>query len=286
MSDLWDDRRVVITGAAGGIGRAVAADLAGRGARLTLVGRRARPLEQLAGELPGWGHRAVAIDVADEEAWIAATPELAPDGAVHGLVTAAGELGPIGPVGSWRVAELRRTLDVNIVGTVIPLVALLDRMRAGGSVVAFSGGGATATLPRYNAYAASKAAVVRLVENLAGDLAPRGLRINAVAPGFVATGIHQATIAAGPDRAGPAYFQRTLEAMDAGDPPELAARLTAFLLSDDAEGITGRLISARWDPWTDPQFQQRLRDDPDLATLRRIDDQFFTGRSSSSRPGP
>jgi hypothetical protein len=56
--------------------------------------------------------------------------------------------------------------------------------------------------------------------------------------------------------------------------------LVAFLLSRHAAGITGRLISAQWDPWREEQFRARLREDPDLAKLRRIDDQFF-GRTPS-----
>jgi hypothetical protein len=61
-----------------------------------------------------------------------------------------------------------------------------------------------------------------------------------------------------------------------GDDPARAAELIAFLLSDAARGIAGKLISAPWDPWDEPGFQARLRDEPDLATLRRIDDQFYT----------
>jgi 3-oxoacyl-[acyl-carrier protein] reductase len=142
-----------------------------------------------------------------------------------------------------------------------------------GPIVAFSGGGATGPLSRYDAYAASKAATARLVENLAGD----GLRINAVAPGFVATRMHEATLAAGPEDAGAEYYARTQRDLESGGtPPEVAADLVAFLLSDAARGIAGRLISAPWDPWREPAFQERLRRERDLATLRRIDDQFFT----------
>lgn len=274
-------RRVVITGAAGGIGRAVAAELAGRGTRLVLVGRRPAPLQELAAGLPGGPHEALPLDVTDEAGWRRAADRWRREGPIHGLVTAAALLGPIGPAGSWPVEEFRRTLEVNVVGTLLPVTALLEQMEAGrGAVVTYSGGGATGPFPRYDAYAASKAAVVRLTENLAGDLAGRGVRINAVAPGFVVTDMHRATLAAGPDRAGPGYFERTERAVSAGaaDPPGPAARLTAFLLSDDAAGITGRLISARWDPWSDPAFRDRLRSEPDLATIRRIDEQFFTTR--------
>ncbi len=152
-------------------------------------------------------------------------------------------LGPIGPPGSWDVDAFRQTIEINLVGTLLSVLSLLAPLRAGhGAVVAFSGGGATSPLPRFDAYAASKAAVVRLV-NLAVELAPDGVRINCVAPGFVATAIHQATIDAGPQLAGDAYYERTRRALDVGgDSADTAAELTAFLLSHDAEGITGRLL--------------------------------------------
>jgi 3-oxoacyl-[acyl-carrier protein] reductase len=89
--------------------------------------------------------------------------------------------------------------------------------------------------------------------------------------------MHEATIAAGPDSAGAGYHARTLsEIHEGGTPPDLAAELVTFLLSDASRGISGRLISAPWDPWREPAFQERLKRERDLATVRRIDDQFFT----------
>src|SRR6202044_3342151 len=80
-----------------------------------------------------------------------------------------------------------------------------------------------------------------------------------------------------PEAAGQSYYQRTQEQVRGGGfPASEAAELVAFLLGPDAAGITGRLISAQWDPWRDEGFRERLRTDPDLAKLRRIDEQFFT----------
>jgi 3-oxoacyl-[acyl-carrier protein] reductase len=271
-------RRIVVTGASRGIGAAVCAGLAASGAEVILIGRLRESLDEVAATLPGGPHPVIPLDVTDEAEWTAAAERLAVEGPVHGLVTAAGDIGPIGPVGSWNIARFRRALDVNVIGTLLPIVALLGSLRAGaGAVVTYSGGGATGPFPRYDAYATSKAAVVRLTENLSSDLKGAGIRINSVAPGFVLTSIHDATLEAGSALAGP-HFDRTRQARDRGegDSPQLAADLTAFLLSDDSAGITGRLISARWDPWRDPEFQAQLRREPDLATLRRIDHQYFS----------
>jgi 3-oxoacyl-[acyl-carrier protein] reductase len=88
--------------------------------------------------------------------------------------------------------------------------------------------------------------------------------------------MQDATLAAGPEGAGADYFEKTQRQVEeGGSPAERAAQLVAYLLSGEAEGITGKLISAPWDPWEDPEFRKRLREEPDLATLRRIDDQFF-----------
>ncbi|MDA8295118.1 MAG: SDR family NAD(P)-dependent oxidoreductase [Actinomycetota bacterium] len=277
MEDLRG-RRVVVTGASRGIGSVVAGELARAGAEVVLIARSPEALERVAAGLPGGPHRSLAIDVADEAAWRAHLPAVLGDGPLHGLVTAAGILSPIGPVGTYAIEAFRRTLDVNVVGTLCAVTSCLAALRAeGGSIVTFSGGGATGPFARFDAYAASKAAVVRLTENLALELAPSHVRANAVAPGFVMSEMHEETLAAGPELVGAAYFERTRSALQSGggDPPELAAELTAYLLSPRSAPITGKLLSARWDPWREPEFQARLASTPDLATLRRIDDQFF-----------
>jgi 3-oxoacyl-[acyl-carrier protein] reductase len=265
-----------VTGGSKGIGRVVAAALAERGWRVALLARGGAALEHARDELAGDGHATFAIDVADEQAWQQIAPDLAD---VEGLVCAAGMLEPVGPIGSYTVQEFRRTLEVNVIGTLLAINACLPALRAhSGGIVTFSGGGATGPLPRFDAYAASKAAVARLTENIAVELAGEGLRVNCVAPGFVATDIHRSTLAAGPELAGAEYFERTRAELERGGAPAgEAAELVCQLLEDDASApFSGKLISAQWDPWRDPAFRRRLADEPDLATLRRIDGMFFS----------
>jgi len=263
--------RVLITGGSLGIGLAVAQALATEGHELVLVARGADDLERALNSLDGNGHVSHAFDVSDEQAW--GTVELDD---LYGLVCAAAVMNPIGPIGEYAPADFTRTLQINVVGTLLAVHNCLPALRAGnGSVVTFGGGGATTPLPRFDAYAASKAAVARLTENLAATLAP--LPINCVAPGFVATRLHNATLEAGAEAAGADFYEKTRSTVEAGGfPATEAAELVALLLG--GVPFSGKLISAQWDPWRDPSFHRRLAEDPDRATIRRIDGQLFRGR--------
>jgi NAD(P)-dependent dehydrogenase (short-subunit alcohol dehydrogenase family) len=265
-------RLVLVTGGSRGIGLESARALAKRGARLILVARGAAALEEATASLAGGGHAWLAFDVSDEDAWskhLEGVDELA------GLVTAAAVLEPVGPIGSYAPSAFRRTLEINLFGMQLAVHSCLPALRAGrGSIVTFGGGGATSPLPRYDAYSSSKAAVARLTENLGHALESEGIHVNCVAPGFVATRIHEATLDAGPSAAGGEYYERTRQEMAAGGfPASEAADLVCLLL----EGVpfTGKLVSAQWDPWRDRTFHERLASDHDLATIRRIDGRAF-----------
>jgi NAD(P)-dependent dehydrogenase (short-subunit alcohol dehydrogenase family) len=261
-------KRVLVTGGSLGIGLAVAHDLAAQGIELVLVARGGEALEQAAASLPGTGHTWHALDVSDEHAWHAVQID-----ELHGVVCAAAVMDPIGPVDSYTASDFRRTLEINVVGTLLAVQHCLPALRAdAGSIVTFGGGGATGPLPRFDAYAASKAAVARLTENLAIELAP--LRVNCIAPGFVATRLHDRTFAAGPEAAGEEFYERTRRTVEEGGfPAASAAELVRLLVLSPP--FTGRLISAQWDPWADADFHRRLSEDPDLARVRRIDGVSF-----------
>ena len=254
-----------------GIGRACAQRLADEGWSVLVAARGTKAIDATLGELPGEGHEALGLDVSDAAAWEAIAGKLAKlDGVVH----AAAVIGPVGPLQEVEPSDFLNVLRINVLGTFLAARSCAPALHASaGRMVVFSGGGATGPLERFDAYAASKAATVRLVENLARQ----GIQINAVAPGFVATRMQEVILEAGPERAGRNYYERTQQDLArGGTPPELAAELVSFLLSPQAEGIAGKLISAPWDDWRNGDFQKRLRGDESFATIRRIDDQWFT----------
>src|SRR6202158_5282688 len=140
-----------------------------------------------------------------------------------------------------------------------------------GKIINLAGGGATSPLPKLSAYAASKAAVVRLTETLAEELGEFSIDVNAIAPGALNTRLVQEILSAGPDAVGKEFYQKSLKQRDFGGvPPEKAARLCVYLASEMSDGITGKLISAQWDPWDILHSFRGQLSKSDIYTLRRI----------------
>ncbi|HXA53475.1 MAG TPA: SDR family oxidoreductase, partial [Solirubrobacteraceae bacterium] len=188
------------------------------------------------------------------------------------LVSNAGVYGPMGPFDRTDWHEWVRAVEINLFGSVLAARAVAPHFtsRGYGKIVQLAGGGATAPLPRFSAYATSKAAVVRFAETLACELREHHVDVNAIAPGPLNTRMLDEVLAAGPERVGEEFYRRALEQQRAGGvAPRRAAELAVFLGSRASDGITGRLLSAVWDPWAQlPQHSADL--EGDIYTLRRI----------------
>jgi NAD(P)-dependent dehydrogenase (short-subunit alcohol dehydrogenase family) len=115
-----------------------------------------------------------------------------------------------------------------------------------GKIINLSGG-SPSPLPNFSAYAASKAAIVRLTETLAQEVEEYNIQVNAIAPGAVNTALTDALLAAGPAAGEEMLAQARRQKEDGGVPPERAAALAVFLASEASDGLSGRLISAVWD---------------------------------------
>lgn len=272
-------RGVLITGASLGLGRAIARACVDEGAHVFLCARGAEALEATRVELAslarsGQKVAALAADVSrPEEAEKLVAAVLAALPAFHGLVNNAGVYGPQGLLEETDWTEWVRTIETNLYGTAFLCRAAIPVMRKAGygKIVNLSGGGTTAPLPRFSAYAASKGAIVHLTETLAHELKGSGIDVNAVAPGPLNTRLLDQVLAAGPAKVGPAFYDKALkQKKDGGAPIEKGAALCAFLLSAESDGITGRLISALWDKWETLGRRRAALEKSDDFTLRRV----------------
>jgi NAD(P)-dependent dehydrogenase (short-subunit alcohol dehydrogenase family) len=272
-------RSALITGANQGLGLAIARAFVEAGANVVLCARDAVLLERARAEVAACAHQGEQViaqpaDVSnrdDVDRLVAMALAAFPD--LQILVNNAGIYGPMGPSEDVDWDAWVRAMEINVFGSILMCRALLPhfKRRRYGKIIQLSGGGATNPLPRLTAYAASKAAIVRFAESLALEVKDDGIDVNSVAPGALNTRMMAELIAAGPSAVGDAFFERMKKiADDGGTPLETGAALSVFLASAASDGITGRLLSAVWDPWADlPQHLDDLRR-TDVYTLRRI----------------
>ena len=235
---------VLVTGAAGDIGSAIAEVLVQRGYRLVLADHPAvaEQLDELCRRL---GVESVTFDVTDEAAVTAAVEPLGPLG---GLVNNAGYQGVFTSVDRYPLDDARRVIEVNLLG-VLNVLAVATRAMSGGAIVNMASMAGVSGAPNMPAYSASKAAVIGLTKAAAKDLAPRGIRVNAVSPAFVGPGRMWDTQVERQAAAGSQYYATDPETVAAqmigmvplrryGSVHEVAS-VVAFLLSDDASYVTG-----------------------------------------------
>ncbi len=252
--------------------------LARQGASLVLAARTISELEGVVHETKAFDVDACAVqaDVSNSlDADRVVETALDRYGRIDVLVDAAGILGPIGPFWETDLDEWKRTIEVNLYGLVHLCRAVIPHMIAGGrgSIIAFSGGGATTPLPRFSAYGSSKAAVVRFVETIAEEVRATGIRVNAIAPGMVDTKLQDGVLAARDDAGDQFAKVQSLRARGEGAvDPAVPAALAVFLASDVSAGLTGRLISAPYDEWAswDTNRLEAIMAMP-WYTLRRLD---------------
>jgi NAD(P)-dependent dehydrogenase (short-subunit alcohol dehydrogenase family) len=266
--------RILISGASSGIGAALARSLSEQGHQVFAFARRGDRLAEAARGFEGIETH--VCDVSDEvqvERLIAAVQTRTET--LDVLINCAGGFGEIGPITLADTARWWATIETNLKGTYLLTRYALPLLQKGkqARIINFAGGGAFSPFPNYSAYACSKAAIVRLTECLADELAPHDIRVNAIAPGFVPTPMHEATLAAGEARAGRMQYQRTNAILHQGGPSmEHVVRCIGKLLLPAFDDLTGKTISSNFDPWEAPSFKECLPDivRSDLYTLRRI----------------
>jgi NAD(P)-dependent dehydrogenase (short-subunit alcohol dehydrogenase family) len=278
-SDASSERKVIIVaGASSGIGASLAVSLSEAGHTVFACSRSLDRLQEAFAVHPDI--QVAACDVANESAVISFVDFVrSKSPKVDVLINCAGGFGAIGAIDQIDSQTWMRTFQDNLFGTFLTIKHFLPLLVLGESpqVLNFSGGGAFNPFPNFSAYACSKAAIVRLTETLAVELAPRGITVNAIAPGIITTKVHEGTLEAGAERAGLLQYRRTQDLMREKFSDNNQARMDTVrncvkaLISTEYFGLTGKTISANFDPWASESFRRHIIDitRSELYTMRR-----------------
>ncbi|MGI8990418.1 MAG: SDR family NAD(P)-dependent oxidoreductase [Bryobacteraceae bacterium] len=267
----FKDKGVLITGAGRGIGKRLAIGFAAHGARVGLLARSRPELDLAKLEIEHAGGTALRIraDVRDYEQISAAVDRMqVVFGGVHILIAAAGMQGPIGPLADGKPKDWADVLDTNVRGVMHSMRAVLPQMvdRRSGKIIVLSGGGSANARPYFAPYAASKAAIVRLVECVAEEVRDHNIQVNSLGPGGAYTSMTDEILQAG-ERAGQKEIMDAEQVrMTGGVPAEKQIQLALFLASQKSNHISGKMIHVN-DDWKKIEHENMR---PEQYTLRRM----------------
>ena len=239
MTDRLTGKTALVTGAAQGIGKAIAARLAADGATVFVADINGDGAKAAAAAVGGKA-QAVTVDISDPKSVATMFEEIKTTGGVDILVNNAS----IVPFVAWDDVDLdhwRKIIDVNLTGTFIVTRAATDQMRAAskpGRVISISSNTFFAGTPNMAAYVAAKGGVIGFTRALATELGKYGITANAVTPGL----IESDGVKASPHN-GAFDFVEMLQAMKGKGQPEHIADVVSFLASDDARWMTGQTIN-------------------------------------------
>lgn len=274
------NKGIIITGGARGIGFAVAEEFIKQGAKIVICSRTKSELQKAIKNLSIKNKKVFGItcDVSkldDCKKLIKfARTKLK---AIDILVNNAGIYGPIGPLEKIDLNFWQKTFSINLMGMVYLSALVIPEMKKtkAGKIINLCGAGVGGgkTMPNFSAYFTSKFAVSGFSEVLADELKEKNIQVNAISPGAVNTYLNKYLISQGPKKAGKEIYENALKQQkEGGISPNLVAKLVAYLASNKANHITGRLLSAKWNP---PEKLERERLSNNIYKLKRVDQQFI-----------
>ncbi|NCN40988.1 3-oxoacyl-[acyl-carrier-protein] reductase [bacterium] len=233
------DKKVLVTGGSRGIGRGIVEELAQHGARVAFTyTSNPAPAEELVKSLSGEGHLAVKMDVRSQDSVSAGMAQVLESfGGLDGLVNNAG-ITKDQLVMRMSEEDFKEVIDTNLLGTFLCSKAVLKPMmkQRSGSIVNLSSVVAQMGNPGQANYVASKAGIEGLTRSMALEIASRKIRVNAVAPGFIATDMTEKLTQDQKDR-----IISNIPLASLGEPKDIAGAV-AYLLSDMSRYITGQVL--------------------------------------------
>ena len=267
----------LVTGAGRGIGRAIALGFAAQGASLALAARTPSELHETSRQITELGAESLVlpVDITDQsavESMVSQTLERFTT--IDILVNNAGIGGPVGVLQDNDIGSWMQTIQVNVFGPYLCCRAVIPAMvrQGGGKIINLAGAGANNAWANLSAYCASKAAVVRLTEVLSLELAEQNIQVNALGPGSIHTRMWE-ELRDGAAAINDAVIHELGQRVTSGGGASLedTAALAVFLAGDESAGLSGRLISAVADDFTNLASRIPEIMASDVFTLRRVD---------------
>ncbi|MEE8341398.1 MAG: SDR family oxidoreductase [Candidatus Neomarinimicrobiota bacterium] len=277
MSELLKDKVAIITGGSRGIGAAIAKRFAQEGCNLLLVARTKSELEKTATSIK----RQFSVNVSSYQADIGNENEvvlmvqhtITEFNKIDILVNNAAIIGPMGEISQIEGKDFFNAIRNNIGGTVFCTKAVIPHMKPQkqGCIINLSGGGGLYPLPYYDAYSASKAAIVRLTENFALELEEFHINVIAISPGAVNTKMFDQQLKVDKNSIGKKNWQALQDRLaSGGDSIDKVSELALFIACQNRKELNGRVISAIWDNWEKISNKKEKIIDTDTFQMRRI----------------
>lgn len=277
---MLSNKTAIITGGARGIGFAIAKELVNQGVKVVVCSRTKLDLDKAlkllnTKEEVAFGMICDVSSMSDCKGLITFAQKKL--GMIDILINNAGVYGPIGSFEKINIEDFKKTIEINLIGMVYCSYLVIPIMKNNGSgkIINVCGAGVGGgTLPKFTAYFTSKFAVAGFTEVLSDELREENIQVNAISPGPVNTYLNKYLIEQGPRKSGEEMYKNAIrQQKEGGVSPELTSKLVAYLVSSDANHITGRLLSARWNP------SERLKVVKDfnnsLFKLRKINEEKY-----------